>query len=895
MRHKTGKSQISNLQSPIFRLLSSTRYPFFVQLNKNNTLANPTHVCIFTCSQLRPTYRQTKPILKSTIMQLTQFCSYTCLATLMIAGNIHAAEPQGPPDLTKDQNVDRKQTYNLGATGLRGWIYLKPVTYHDALQGRTTAASRQILVTHVGAKSPADGIVQVNDVILGVDGKPFTDDARKSIAIAIQEAEKESNKGSLKLTCWRAGETKELEITLRVMGTYADTAPYSCEKSKRIFDEACEKLAKEPLQDSWNGAISGLALLATGKDEYMPIISEFAYKMGPTTLDIQNKTNGSTWDLGYRNMFLSEYYLKTGDEKVLHAIKEITLSLARGQGMYGTFGHGFSGLTPDGKRHGSVPPYGPVNQAGLTGNIGIIMGGKCGLKDPEIDAATKRATNFFSYYMDKGAIPYGEHEPWPYHDNNGKCAMTAMLFALDGKRKAETQFFAKMATAGHRNRECGHTGQGLSYLWGALGSNVGGPDALAAFFKESSWHFDLVRRCDGSFTYDGAEQYGGGKTDDDTYYGKSSYNGLSPTASYVLTYSLPLKNIYLTGKKANPSFLLSKKEAQAAAASGRFDLDRLTMTPEQLVKAFSDWSPIVRGWAADELAKRPEAKTMIPQLIQMAEGKDVHVAQGACETLGNLKSKEALPVFVRLLKHEDRWLRFKAAKAIKNLGGDAKPMVAEILKAVKDTAEPLKPINWQDPVQLTHGQLASALFAGQLKDAVYASDPKLRDSAIQTVSVNPDGMARATLRSFFENNLTAEDVQSLAPVLLEAAMTQCPADTMFSTEIRMGAFKALTKYNFKEGILAGVQLAKTQGGHGSDKRTGEIMKDIVKYGTAAQIAIPGMKELVDQFNTEAEKGLFPKGSINEKRVNATLDAIKAIEAATTQPELRTIPTSPPKK
>ena len=88
------------------------------------------------------------------------------------------------PDLTKDtQSVDRKLTYNLGATGLRGWIYTKAANNLDAAQGRTTLASRQILVTHVGAASPADGVVMVDDVILGVDGKPFGDDARKSIAL----------------------------------------------------------------------------------------------------------------------------------------------------------------------------------------------------------------------------------------------------------------------------------------------------------------------------------------------------------------------------------------------------------------------------------------------------------------------------------------------------------------------------------------------------------------------------------------------------------------------------------------------------------------------------------------------------------------------------------------
>ena len=190
------------------------------------------------------------------------------------------------------------------------------------------------------------------------------------------------------------------------------------------------------------------------------------------------------WEAGYRNIFLSEYYLLTGDEEVKPAIREITINTARGQGMYGTFGHGFAELTPDGKIHGSIPPYGPVNAAGLAANLGIVMGKKCGIEDPEVDAAIDRASKFFGYYVDKGAIPYGEHEPWPYHENNGKNSLTAVFFAVQGDRTTETQFFAKMCTASYKNREYGHTGQGFSYLWGTLGANTGGPEAAAAFFKE---------------------------------------------------------------------------------------------------------------------------------------------------------------------------------------------------------------------------------------------------------------------------------------------------------------------------------------------------------------------------------------------------------------------------
>lgn len=510
-------------------------------------------------------------------------------AAVLISTSAFGTEPpKTPPDLTLDSKVDRELTYNLGATGLRGWIYTRPANFFESQQGRTTTASRQILVTHVGEKSPADGVMQVNDVILGVGGKPFTDDARKSLGIGIQEAEKAANGGALKLTRWREGKTEEVQLKLRVMGTYAETAPYNCFKSKLIFDEACRVLEKESLRDDWTGAINGLALLATGNPDYLMRVQSYARRIAPQTLKLELKDGMVTWDWGYRNIFLCEYYLLTRDEEVFHAISEYTITLAKGQSLYGTFGHGISDRTSDGHLHGSIPPYGPVNAAGLVGNLAIVMGKKCGVQDPEINPAIERASKFFGYFVDKGSIPYGEHMPWPNHENNGKNAMAALLFALQPDRPREGQFFAKMVTASYQNREYGHTGQGFSYLWGALGANVGGPEAAAAFFKEASWHFDLVRRSDGSFSYDGGEQYGPGKTSDNTYYGRSGYYDLSPAATYVLTYALPLKKICLTGRDANRDAWLSKKDVTEAVTSGRFDVDRKTKTTDELLAALGD-------------------------------------------------------------------------------------------------------------------------------------------------------------------------------------------------------------------------------------------------------------------------------------------------------------------
>lgn len=797
------------------------------------------------------------------------------------------------PDLTKDaQTIDRTLTYNLGATGLRGWIHTKAENNLDAGQGRTTLASRQILVTHVGASTPADGVMKVDDVILGVNGMPFGDDARKSIALAIQEAETEAKGGSLKLLVSRDGEVQELVLKLAVLGTYSETAPWNCPKSQRIFEEACKVLEKEEMTTDWAGPVRGLALLATGKPEYLPKLREFAYKLAEVEVDPNQKPDGpiwgETWQISHRNIFLCEYFLITKDRKVLPAINKTTLLLARGQGMYGTFGHGFAALTKDGKYNGSVPPYGPVNSAGVPANLSIVLGKKCGVRSPEVDRAIARAAGFFGYYADKGAIPYGEHEPWPSHEMNGKNSICAVMFAAMGDKPKEAGYFARSATAAWANREYGHTGQGFSYLWSGLGPAVGGPEAAAAFFRKSSWHLDLVRRTDGSFTYDGGEQYAPGQTHDNTYFGNSSYNGLSPTATYVLTYALPLRKLIITGRDANESLWLDRKEAATVAAAGRFDLDRLSMAPEELVAAFGIWSPVVRSWAAQELAKRPEAKTMIPQLIQLAEGDDPHRIQAACEALGRINAPEGLPVLVKRLSHQDRWVRYKSAEAIRFMGGTAKPALEDILKALVSNAEPLTPIRWEDPIQFAQLELSNAVFNGPLRDHLKEIDPKLRFAAVRAVSTSPGGRTRSNLKDFFENHLSEEDVVALAPVILAAIESPGPADTMFNNEIRMAGLKVLAKYHFKECLPAAAVLALTQGGHGSESRTGEIMEIITSYGAAARPQIPALREVIAFFNHETmNQNAFPP-SLNEVRVGAIEEAIRSIESANTQPELRRI-------
>jgi len=809
-------------------------------------------------------------------------CMFTTITVLH-------AKPKVIPDLTKGDftGVDREQTWNLGPTGMRGWICNTWANNMELRQGRFLKDSRQILVTDIGGKTPADGLMKKDDVIIGVNGKLFAADARKSMGHAITEAEKTKSKGILALLVWRDKKSIEVKLQLPVMGDYSKTAPYDCSKSERILDNACKVLIIEPINGVF-GPVTALALMATGNKEYLPKVQEYARSIKP----IDPEKGVSAWQGGYTTLFLSEYYLLTNDKRILPTIRGYAVKLAQMQGMYGTFGHGGSVLTYDGRLHGSVPPYGALNNAGLIANLGIIFSAKCGVRHPEIKPAIARAARFFSYYAGKGNVPYGEHAPWILHGANGKTAMAAIMFRLLGDRPDVIHAYAMMATAGYSNREYGHTGQGLSYLWGGLGANSAGPEAMAAFVKEITWQLDLARRSDGAFTYDGGEQCGPGKKKgrDNTYFGNKNYYGLNPTASYVLTYSVPRKVLLITGRDAKQDSWLSRKEVGEAIAASKMDLEREKMSVDQLVKELSNWSPIVRSWIAEELAKRPETKALEEKLIAMLEGADANARQGACMTLGHLRSTKVLPTLIKLLNHDDYWLRYLAADAIKMTGDKARPYLSTMLEIIVAHAEPLDPINWKDPIQLAQGKLAEVVFSPALLGGGKANDDidkKLIYRAIETISKNPSGRVRACLVNIYRNKLSEEDVVALSDDIVKSVKYMAPADTMFGTEIRMAGVDLLVKYHYKEGIPVLVELARTITGHGSERRIPVLMKQLQTYGMKAKSTIPELKALVKQFNEDVAQKRFPKWA-NDMRVKGVQDTIEYLEKTTDDPELKTI-------
>jgi len=117
--------------------------------------------------------------MKRAIIPLALTLLLSCSVTLHGAG---PKESLKAPDFTKGDAIPKnaKHDWNLGATGLRGWMYCDKLVTSDA---------RQIAITKVDSKSPADGVFAVGDVILGVGGKAFSVDPRTEMGLALTAAE----------------------------------------------------------------------------------------------------------------------------------------------------------------------------------------------------------------------------------------------------------------------------------------------------------------------------------------------------------------------------------------------------------------------------------------------------------------------------------------------------------------------------------------------------------------------------------------------------------------------------------------------------------------------------------------------------------------------------------
>lgn len=797
------------------------------------------------------------------------FSVLTCCALLLAGPALAAGGSTGgptPPDLTAggERPADAKQDWNLGATGARGWMHSYKMHMH---------ATRQILITQIAKGSPADGRLEVGDVIVGVDGKKFDSDPRPALGKALTQAETTRGEGKLSLLVWRSGQTKTVTLKLPVLGSYSATAPFNCKKTNRIVDNACANLAERMQEKGYNHnpivrSLNALALLASGDDQYDELIkreANWAANFSATSMQ--------TWYYGYTMMFVSEYILATGDMSVMPGLERQVKKAVEGQSAVGSWGHRFA------NDEGFLLGYGMMHAPGVPLTSSLVLARKAGAQHADLHLAIDRSTTMIRFYVGKGAIPYGDHAAWiQNHDDNGKNGMAAVLFNLLGDANA-TEYFSRTSIACYGDeRDTGHTGNFLNITWSLPAVAQSGPNATGKWMNEfGNYYYDLSRQWDGSFIHQGPAQ-----TRPD------SYRNWDATGATLLALTIPRGNLHLTSPKRNTAPRISTREAKSIIEDGRGwnNADRSSyygaFTQDELIEKLHSWSPVVRDRAATALGRKAKID-ILPKLIEMLDAKDLETRYGVCTAIGRLRGDRsaAIPKLMELFDHDDLWMRVKAAQALAGIGDAARVAAPKLLERM---AYPNKEA---DPRGMEQRYLANALFAkrgGLLGRTVEGID---RDALMKAVRIglkNQDGRARGALASVYQT-LSFDEIQPLLPAIRDAIKERPPSGIMFADQIRMAGLDLLSRHHIDEGMDHLIWYAQNQKPHGSQARLPNILSMLERYGANAQTKIDALEALAKHFDAGEEN--FPR-RLSQGKAQNVRDTIEKIKQATDKPKLISI-------
>ena len=768
-----------------------------------------------------------KIIMKTIRKHLT--LTLLCIGSL----NLSAAPKAGKlanPDFVKGEKVPAGAVHdwNLGATGMRGWMH------SDSLM---TNSARQIKITKIHKGSPVYGKLKVGDVILGVNEKLFSYDPRTELGKALMVVE--AGNGVLQLMCWKDGKKGSVNLKLPVLGAYSATAPYSCPKSRKVFERGCEALAKrmasgERRRHPITRCLNALALLSSGESKYLALLKKEA-KWAANLKDEGFKS----WSYSYALIFLSEYTMATGDKSFLSGLRRLALETANGQSAAGSWGHKF--VDEDGILRG----YGMMNSPGIPLTVGLVLAKAAGVKDAIVSEAIEKSAKLIRFYSGKGAIPYGDHTPWlETHDDNGKCGMAAVLFNLLEEKEHAT-FFAKMSLASHSSeRDGGHTGNYFNMLWSLHGVSLSGPEATGAWMNEfGAWYYDLSREWDGDFVHQGPPSMRHDK-----------YKDWDSTGLYLLHYAMPLKRIYLTGKKKSVVDTMSKEEANEVLSVGKGWTNKNRkwvynhLGKEEIFKRLKNWSPIVRERALVALKKNKFGSEVTRELIGLLGSDDYYTRLGACQALGKLKSERAVRSLRKVLKDEDMWMRITAADALASIGKPAMSVLPDLLERL--AKGPTK----EDPRGMEQRYLNFAIFDKMLKKSIDGVDRKLLNKAVIAGLENEDGRSRGSVANVYKQ-LTFDEIKPLLPAIYEATSERAPSGIMFLSNVRMAGLEILAKHQIKEGIpLCFKVMAMDKWGKGN--RITRCLNAIGQYGGAAKSLLPELRDLekqISQMNSPKSK------------------------------------------
>lgn len=707
--------------------------------------------------------------------------------------------------------------YQLGPTGLVG-----------------TFSKNRIKVTQVAVGSPAEGKIKKGAEIIGIGSDQFKGDIRRALATAIDEAETKKAGGKLTLTL--KGDQK-VNLQLGVLGSYSDTAPYNCPKSELIIQQVADYLVAK-IKDSqdpknkrsrgkFNSGVTHTALLglmATGEQKYIDIAAKVIQGSDVLKPDVETfeaQLRGDIpmsyvgWYWGYHCIMLGEYHLLTGDKSVLPALKVYAVSLAKGQDPGGLWGHRMA----VGGRH---PGYAQMNQSSLSCFMGMLYAQKCGIDDPDLKKGIAKTYAYYSTHIGEGGFNYGVHGPNKKEfSNNGMSGSGALCMAL-AENKEGVKFFSRLSAAAHRNPEQGHASHFFNPLWTPLGAGLAGPEVTQQFFDELQWFYTISRLWNGSFAHGLNE---GGRV--------GSQAGVA-----LLTYCLPRKALFMTGKGADSSLWLAGKEATEVVKMS--EIDFASKSVDELLALFKNPFPQVRIPAVWRLRSRDGA--FLPKVSAMLEGGSLYQKLGALEYFGyKCLPEQAHPQIEKagaILrdKNEDLKLRVAAASMLSCQGEAAYGYYNDMLQLIADeeTGDYFGDVD--QSVGSSLNRLCSTPYASGLvkdKDLFYSVADKLIDHKRQ--------QARAEGIKMIQE-IPLSDLSRMADKIMYIIKDEDRTyHSYHKWQSTIGpAIEILARLNIKEGLPYAAGVLNRKGGKWGFKLR-MVCASLPKYGANAKEALAEIK------------------------------------------------------
>lgn len=530
-------------------------------------------------------------------------------------------------------NVGDKKVYPAFQIGVTGaWVRIEP--------------GRKMFVERIDEGTPADGQLKLGDEVLAANGRVIdTSDPRVPLGTAVTEAE--AGRGVVNFSIVRDGKKGSVSVRIPVLGGYAESWPARCHKSGKIIQAHAQYLAKLQNEAGWIGkggalweVMGALFLLSTDDPAYDDNIGRYAKVLAAS---VQSKPSGSAWHLGYHLIFLSEYYLKTGDASVLPAIEKACKVAADGQ-VAGSWSHGLIGVNP------GYVQSGLMNSAGVTLFLGMTLARECGITVHE--EAWQRSLVFFYRMVGHGSICYGDHRAEIYPDTNGRnAAIACAMSLLDAEvYQSAAKHLAMMVADSYASFEAGHTGGGFNVLWRGIAMSHLPDTAIARkryqdHMSQLVWYYDLCRLPDGGFAMLPSPP------DEKRYIAEHWGRGLG------LTYTAPLRTLRITGA---PRTKHSKRTPPLKALPWGTPKDAVFLSSEH-AEGFGKDTMLAHEVQALVESKEP---VDVETLATMLRHFNPYIRTRAAWKIGSIKTEEAYKAISSAIQHPDARVRRAGFDAI---------------------------------------------------------------------------------------------------------------------------------------------------------------------------------------------------------------------------------------